>query len=110
MLPRIGDGWGYRGLLLAESVAQAWESFALIALTSAGVCDRTLRPIFGRGAVPCPANYSARILPGLWLRRFQYVWPVKCPLYARAIDIFGAARRFLTNQAQRTASCRLPLC
>jgi len=37
MLPRVGDGLGRRVLLLAGSVAQAWESFALIALTSAGV-------------------------------------------------------------------------
>ena len=55
MLPRTGDRLGRRVLLCAESAAQAWESFALIALTSAGVCDRTLRPNLGRGAVPCPA-------------------------------------------------------
>jgi len=99
MLPQMGDRLSQSALRFAESAAQAWESFALIALTSAGVCDRTLRPIFGRGAVPCPADCSASILPGLLLLD----WPVKCPLYARAIDILG-----LRLQAQQTASCRLP--
>ncbi len=84
MLPRTGDRPGQRVLVLAESAAQAWDSFALIALTSAGVCDRTLRPNLGRGAVPCPADFSTSILPGFLLLD----WPVKCPLYARAIDIF----------------------
>ena len=67
MPPRTGDRLGWRVFLCTESAAQAWESFALIALTSAGVCDRTLRPNWGRGAVPCPADCSASILPGLLL-------------------------------------------
>ena len=99
MLPRLGDGLGQGVVLLAESAAQAWESFALIALTSAGVCDRTLRPELGRGAVPCPTDCSASILPGLLLLD----WPVKCSLYAGAIDIFRAA-----PPSAATASCRLP--
>ncbi len=89
MLPRIGDGWGRRVFLSAESAAQAWESFALIALTSAGVCDRTLRPNCGRGAVPCPADCSASILPGLLTARLagempslregdRYFWGCAC--------------------------------
>ena len=84
MPPRTGDRLGWRVFLCTESAAQAWESFALIALTSAGVCDRTLRPCFGRGAVPCPADFSVSILPGLRLLD----QPVKCPLNARAIDMF----------------------
>ena len=63
MLPRLGDGLGQGVVLLAESAAQAWESFALIALTSAGVCDRTLRPELGRGAVPCPATSQLQSCP-----------------------------------------------
>ena len=50
----------------------------------------------------------ASILPGLQLLD----WPVKCPLYARAIDIFGAAPIERSNllstvfplQASRTLS------
>jgi hypothetical protein len=101
MLPYRGDGRGQRDLLvsLAESAAQAWESFARIALTSAGVCDRTLRPYFGRGAVPCPANSQLQSCPALRLLD----WPVKCPLYARAIDIFGAAL-----EAQQLLTLPLP--
>jgi len=42
--------------------------------------------VSSRGAVSLPAAFIASILPGLRLLD----WPVKCPLYARAIDIFGA--------------------
>ncbi len=35
--PRIGDGWGPGVSSVAESVAQAWESFALIALRLPGL-------------------------------------------------------------------------
>ena len=66
MRPEHGDRLGRRALLSrpAESAAQAWESFALISLILAGVCDRTLRPEIGSGGRSLP-GCSASILPGL---------------------------------------------
>jgi len=54
MLPHIGDGAGWNVLLPAGSVAQALESFALIALTSAGVVT----------ALSDPLGSGGRSLPG----------------------------------------------
>ena len=70
MPPRTGDRLGWRVFLCTESAAQAWESFALIALTSAGVCDRTLRPNWVGGPFPArllsfnPARPSTTRLAG----------------------------------------------
>ena len=65
--PARGTDWAGEFVALcslpAEFAAQAWESFALIALTSAGVCDRTLRPEIGSGGRSLP-DCSASILPG----------------------------------------------
>lgn len=66
MLPRTGDGAGQRVLLPAGSVAQALESFALIALTSAGVVTALSDPL-GSGGRSLPGNFSASIPPGLRL-------------------------------------------
>jgi len=49
--------------------------------------DENQQTDFQSGGRSLPGN-AALILPGLRLLD----WPVKCPLYARAIDIFGAAR------------------
>src|SRR5579863_3435234 len=58
MLPRRGDGLGWR-VRVSSSCRVRCTSLGIfctyLALTSAGVCDRTLRPEMGRGAVPCPA-------------------------------------------------------
>jgi len=54
MLPRVGDGAGERTLLPTGSVAQALESSALIALTSAGVVT----------ALSDPLGSGGRSLPG----------------------------------------------
>lgn len=54
MLPHSGDGAGTRSLLSTGSVAQALESFALIALTSAGVVT----------ALSDPLGSGGRSLPG----------------------------------------------
>jgi len=65
-MPRTGDDLDRGVVLPAEFVAQAWESFALNRYL-AGVCDRTLRPNFGRGAVPCPAAFSFKSCPAFLL-------------------------------------------
>jgi len=84
--PEPGDRRGQRVVLYAESAAQAWESFALIALTSAGVCDRTLRPNLGRGAVPCPAA-QLQSCPAFYCSTSRW-----CAPFTRGRSIFfGAA-------------------
>ncbi len=60
-----------------------WNLLHLVASSFTGVVT-ALSDRLGRGAVPCPANRSTSILPGLRL----FDRPVKCPLNARAIDIF----------------------
>jgi hypothetical protein len=60
MLPQTGDGVGKSTLLLTESVAQALESFALIAEFRRG-CDRTLRPFWVGG--PFPARLTTSFNP-----------------------------------------------
>jgi hypothetical protein len=98
--PRTGGGLGREPGSLTKSAAQAWVfsalAFALVAF-GCRVCDRTLRPFPIGGPFPCqqrdcfnPARPSTTRLP------------VKCPLYARAIDIFGAAQT-----AQQLLFCRL---
>src|SRR5205807_7819588 len=69
-----GDGCGSGVPSRAESVAQAWESFALIALCCRGLCPHS-QTVFGRGAVSLPGSFLASILPGLRLLD----WPVKLP-------------------------------
>jgi hypothetical protein len=59
--------------------------------------DENQQTDFQSGGRSLPGN-AALILPGLRLLD----WPVKCPLYARAIDIFrgcafGAATTFTFN-------------
>jgi len=78
------DGLGWRVALLAESDAQAWESFARIASAETGVVTALSDLSLGRGAVPCPVQFSASILPGLDCSTAGV-----CPLFARALDIFG---------------------
>jgi hypothetical protein len=62
------------------------------------VCDRTLRPFSVGGPFPCQQRSSFNPARPSTARQ-----PVKCPLYARAIDIFGAA-----PAGTATAPCRLP--
>ena len=63
--PRIGDGWGYGVFSEAGLVAQAWKSFALIALRLPKVCDRSHKNLSGLwgGRYP-PGSALASILPG----------------------------------------------
>jgi hypothetical protein len=62
--------------------------------------DENQQTDFQSGGRSLPGN-AALILPGLRLLD----WPVKCPLYARAIDIFGAA-----HPAQQLACYLLQNC
>jgi len=55
-------------------------------LSSAGFVTALSDRFRSGGRFPA-SSFIASILPGLLLPD----WPVKCPLYARAIDIFGAA-------------------
>ena len=59
---------------MTESVAQAWESFALIAFLSAGVVT-ALSDRFRSGGRSLPSSFLASILPGLT----SLFWPVKIP-------------------------------
>ena len=99
---RTGDGWGFGVVSEAGLVAQAWKSFALIALRLPKVCDRSHRTFSGSwgGRYP-PDSALASILPG----RFTAVLAGECPLYARAIVIF-----FWPRMASAANSpCLLPL-
>jgi hypothetical protein len=53
--PRIGDGWGYGVFSEAGLVAQAWKSFALIALRLPKVCDRSHKNLLRSLGGPLPA-------------------------------------------------------
>ena len=84
------DGWGAENLDRAESAAQAWISFALARLSLAGFVtalpEETILSGSRRGAVSLLATFSFQSCPA-----FPAYRPVKCPLYAKAIDIFGCA-------------------
>ena len=97
--PRIGDGWGWGGFSLTESAAQAWVSFALFRFASAGFVTALSDRFPVGGPFPCQQRYSFSPARPSTARQ-----PVKCPLYARAIDIFGAA-----PVGAATAFCRLPV-
>jgi hypothetical protein len=58
------------------------------------VCDRTLRPFSVGGPFPCQQRSSFNPARPSTARQ-----PVKCPLYARAIDIFGAAPTRHSNRS-----------
>jgi hypothetical protein len=60
-------------------------------------CDRTLRPTDRSGGRSLPGYLPSSILPGLLIQ------PVTCPLYARAVDIFGLRQRINRLQHSRTA-------
>ena len=72
--------------------------FCTVSLCVCRVCDRTLRPFPVGGPFPCQQRYSFNPARPSTARQ-----PVKCPLYARAIDIFGAA-----PVGTATAPCHLP--
>jgi hypothetical protein len=50
-----GDGWGSGVVSGAVFVAQAWKSFALIALRLPKVCDRSHKNLFRSLGGPLPA-------------------------------------------------------
>lgn len=75
---RSGHGWGFGVFSATQSVAQAWKSFALIALALSQVCDRSLR---GGGRYP-PGNAWLQSCPAS-----NCIPAGECPLYARAIVI-----------------------
>ena len=80
---RSGDGWGFGVFSETGLVAQAWKSFALIALRWSRfvtALTRTLSGLWG-GRYP-PGSALASILPGRSL-----LLAGECPLYARAIVI-----------------------
>jgi hypothetical protein len=70
--------------------------FCTIRFSSAGFVTALSDRFASGGRFPA-SSFIALILPGL----LSLDWPVKCPLYARAIDIFGAA----PNQR---SDCSLP--
>jgi hypothetical protein len=70
--------------------------FCTISLSSAGFVT-ALSDRFGSGGRFPASSVIASILPGLLVLDR----PVKCPLYARAIDIFGAAPK-------QRSDCSLP--
>ena len=69
-----------------------------VSLSSAGFVTALSDRFRSGGRFPA-SSVIASILPGLLVLN----WPVKCPLYARAIDIFG-----LHLFSAATAPCRLP--
>ncbi len=50
-----GDGWGYGAVSDTVLVAQAWKSFALIALRLPKVCDRSHKNLLRSLGGPLPA-------------------------------------------------------
>jgi hypothetical protein len=86
--PRIGDGLGYGVFSEAGLVAQAWKSFALIALRLPKVCDRSHKNLHRSLGGPLPAWQRLSFNPA---RPFTAVLAGECPLYARAIVILFLA-------------------
>src|SRR5216684_9311858 len=87
----------------AESIAQALESFSLIACALHQVCDRSLNLVLRDlgGRYP-PGSAFASILPGLLL----WFWPVSCPSNARAV-VVGSCFLSALWQAPHQTPCRL---
>jgi hypothetical protein len=101
-MPRTGDGWGSGFFSRTESVAQAWRSFARIALRLPGFVTalpyENQQTDFRRGAVSVPSKFLALILPGLEVLD----WPVKMPS-SREGD------RYFSGCAHKRSDCSLPL-
>ena len=73
---RKGDGWGFGVFSETGLVAQAWKSFALIALRLSRFVTALTRTFSGSwgGRYP-PGSALASILPG----RSLLFWPVSAP-------------------------------
>jgi hypothetical protein len=82
--PHIRDGLGYGVFSEAGLVAQAWKSFALIALRLPKVCDRSHKNLLRSLGGPLPAWQRPSFNPA---RPITAVLAGECPLYARAIVI-----------------------
>jgi len=82
----MGDGWGPGGLLPDRIRCTSLGIFCTVRFSSAGFVTALSDRFRSGGRFPA-SSVIASILPGLLLLD----WPVKCPLYARTIDIFGAA-------------------
>ena len=82
--PQTRDGLGYGVFSEAGLVAQAWKSFALIALRLPKVCDRSHKNLLRSLGGPLPAWQRLSFNP---VRPITAVLAGECPLYARAIVI-----------------------
>ena len=86
MLAPYGGRLGPGRFSRTESAAQAWVSLCTVRFSAAGFVTALSDRFRSGGRFPA-SSFMASILPGLLVLD----WPVKCPLYARAIDIFLAA-------------------
>jgi hypothetical protein len=71
--PRTGDDWGCGVFSEARLVAQAWKSFALIALRLPKVCDRSHKNLLRSLGGPLPAWQRPSFNPA---GRSLLFWPV----------------------------------
>jgi hypothetical protein len=71
--PRMRDGWGHGVFSGTVLVAQAWKSFALIALRLPKVCDRSHNDRFRSLGGPLPAWQRVSFNPA---GRSLLFWPV----------------------------------
>ena len=74
--PRTGNGWGCGVFSDARLVAQAWKSFALIALRLPKVCDRSHKNLLRSLGGPLPAWQRLSFNPA---GRSLLFWPVSAP-------------------------------
>src|SRR5579864_6398888 len=106
MRPRAGDGRGAESFR-AESVAQAWESFALIAFTD--FLPGFVTALSDRYSVggPFPARLASK-LQSFPASHLYSAFAGEMPSFREGARYFWAALPLFTNPAQQTATCRLP--
>ena len=88
MLPPHGGRLGPERFLPGRIRCTSLGIFCTVRFSSAGFVTALSDRFRSGGRFPA-SSVIASILPGLLVLN----WPVKCPLYARAIDIFGLRHR-----------------